>query len=136
MNTHINSVAGFQTPGSQLPVNAALMLAGFSAVIGQVVLMRELMVVFCGNEISLGIMLGLWLFWTAAGSILCSSLALRENSARRMVALLECLLGVILPLTAWALCASKNIFQAVPGELVGPVQMLLASLICLSVFAL
>ena len=60
MNTHINSVAGFQTPSSQLPVNAALMLAGFSAVIGQVVLMRELMVVFSGNEISLGVMLATW----------------------------------------------------------------------------
>ncbi len=130
----IQSVATREMQGSVPTVKAALILTGFSAVIGQIVLMRELMVVFCGNEISLGIMLGLWLFWTAAGSILCSSLALRENSARRMVALLECLLGVILPLTAWALCASKNIFQTVPGELVGPVQMLLASLICLSVF--
>jgi spermidine synthase len=134
MNMRIQSVATREMQGSVPTVKAALILTGFSAVIGQIVLMRELMVVFCGNEISLGIMLGLWLFWTAAGSILCSSLALRENSARRMVALLECLLGVILPLTAWALCASKNIFQTVPGELVGPVQMLLASLICLSVF--
>ena len=30
--------------------------------------MRELMVVFYGNEISLGLMLGSWLFWTAVGS--------------------------------------------------------------------
>jgi spermidine synthase len=110
------------------------MLIGFSAVIGQIVLMRELMVVFCGNEISLGIMLGLWLFWTAAGSILCSSLALREIRMRRTVAVLECLLGVILPYTVWALRASKSLFQTVPGELVGPVQVLLASLLCLSVF--
>jgi spermidine synthase len=110
------------------------MLTGFSAVIGQIVLMRELMVVFSGNEISLGIMLATWLFWTAAGSILCGSLALRESRARRTVAVLECLLGVSLPLTVWALRASKSLFQAVPGELVGPVPILLASLICLSVF--
>jgi len=110
------------------------MLAGFSAVIGQIVLMRELMVVFSGNEISLGIMLATWLFWTAAGSILCSSLAPRECRVRRTVAVLESLLGVSLPLTVWALRASKSLFQAVPGELVGPVPVLLASLLCLSVF--
>ena len=134
MNTHINSVAGCQTPGSQLPVNAALMLAGFSAVIGQVVLMRELMVVFSGNEISLGVMLATWLFWTAAGSLLCSGLALGQVNARRAVAVLEFLLGVSLPLTVWALRASKSLFQTVPGELVGPVPVLLASLVCLSIF--
>ncbi|MGO9318437.1 MAG: fused MFS/spermidine synthase [Terracidiphilus sp.] len=134
MNKRIQFAATHETQSSMPAVKAALMLSGFSAVIGQIVLMRELMVVFCGNEISLGIMLAIWLFWTAAGSILCSSLALRENRARRMVAVLECLLGVILPLTAWALCASKSLFQTVPGELVGPVQMLLASLLCLSVF--
>ena len=60
-------------------VRAALTLIGFSAVIGQIVLMRELIVVFNGNEISLGIMLATWLFWTAAGSSLSSSLALGER---------------------------------------------------------
>ena len=114
-------------------VRAALMLIGFSAVIGQIVLMRELMVVFSGNEISLGIMLATWLFWTASGSILCSGLVLRESSARRTVPLLECVLGISLPLTLWALRGSKSFFQTVPGELVGPVPVLLASLACLSV---
>jgi spermidine synthase len=110
------------------------MLIGFSAVIGQIVLMRELMVVFNGNEMSLGILLATWLFWTAAGSIVCGSLALRGSSARRTVAALECLLGISLPATIWALRASKSLFQSVPGELVGPVPALLASLVCLSVF--
>src|ERR1035438_1063301 len=134
MENHIHSVAGRDVSGCKPAVKASLMLTGFSAVIGQIVLMRELMVVFSGNEISLGIMLATWLFWTAAGSILCGSLALRESRARHTVAVLECLLGVSLPLTVWALRASKSLFQAVPGELVGPVPVLLASLVCLSVF--
>jgi pheromone shutdown protein TraB len=62
-------------------VRAALTLIGFSAVIGQIVLMRELIVVFNGNEISLGILLATWLFWTAAGSGLSSVLALGEGNA-------------------------------------------------------
>jgi spermidine synthase len=116
--------------------SAALTVIGFSAVIGQVVLMRELIVVFNGNEISLGIMLATWLFWTAVGSSLSTRFTLGLNSARRAVAALECLLGVSLLPTIWALRASKSIFQTVPGELVGPVPMLLTSLACLSLFCL
>ncbi|MFZ0859983.1 MAG: fused MFS/spermidine synthase, partial [Candidatus Sulfotelmatobacter sp.] len=115
-------------------VRAALTLIGFSAIIGQIVLMRELIVVFNGNEISLGIMLATWLFWTAAGSSLCSRFAAGGNNARRAVAALECLLGVSLLPTIWALRASRFFFQTVPGELVGPVPMLLTSLACLSLF--
>jgi spermidine synthase len=135
MRTHSYSVADSEAQGLALAVTAALMLTGFSAVIGQVVLMRELMVVFNGNEISLGILLATWLFWTAAGSMACGFL-MRGGNARRAAAALECLLGVSLPLTIWALRASKSAFQTVPGELVGPVPVLLASLVCLSVFCI
>ena len=115
-------------------VRVALALIGFSAVIGQIILMRELIVVFNGNEISLGIMLATWLFWTASGSALSSRFALGQNNARRAVAAVECLLGVSLPPTIWVLRASRTFFQTVPGELVGPVPMLLTSLACLSLF--
>jgi spermidine synthase len=124
-------------PRAEQPTSAAraaLTLIGFSAVIGQIVLMRELIVVFSGNEISLGIMLATWLFWTAAGSGLSSGFALGGNNARRAVAALECLLGVSLLPTIWALRASRTFFQTVPGELVGPVPILLTSLACLSLF--
>ncbi len=124
-------------PGAKRPavaVRAVLVLIGFSAVIGQIVLMREFIVVFNGNEISLGILLATWLFWTAAGSSLSSGLALGRNKSRRVVAALECLLGGSLLPTIWVLRASRIFFQTVPGELVGPVPMLLASLACLSLF--
>jgi spermidine synthase len=117
-----------------IAVRTALTLIGFSAVIGQTVLLRELIVVFNGNEMSLGIMLAAWLFWTAAGTSLSSSLKLGNRNARRTVALFECLLAASLPPTIWALRASKSVFQIVPGELVGPVPMLLSTLACLSVF--
>ncbi|MGP8270379.1 MAG: hypothetical protein ACLQLH_09950 [Terracidiphilus sp.] len=125
------------TPRANHPAAAAsLALIGFSAVIGQIVLMRELIVVFNGNEMSLGILLATWLFWTAAGSSLCSLFKLDKTTARRAVAALESLLALTLPPTIWVLRASKSIFQTVPGELVGPAPMLLASFICLSLFCL
>jgi spermidine synthase len=115
-------------------VKTTTMLVGFSAVTGQIVLMRELIQVFNGNEISLGIMLSTWLLWTAAGSMLMGRVGLQEDSARRSVAILECLLGLSLAPTIWALRLSKSLFETVPGELVGPAPVLLASLACLSVF--
>ena len=115
-------------------IRATVALIGFSAVIGQIVLMRELIVVFNGNEISLGIMLATWLLWTAAGSSLASRLVSGQSNARRAVAVLECLLAISLLPTIWLLRASRTFFQTVPGELVGPVPMLLTSLVGLSVF--
>jgi len=109
---------------------------GFSAVVGQIVLLRELIVVFNGNEISLGVMFATWLFWTAIGSALAGRVVLGLKNARRAVAVLECLLGLSLPPTIWIVRASRSFFQTVPGELIGPVPMLLTSLMCLSGFCM
>jgi spermidine synthase len=123
-------VAGACALGS----HAALALCGFTAVVGQIVLMRELIQVFNGNEIALGILLATWLLWTAVGSGLTSALRIGQDKPRLAAAALECLLAVSLPATIWALRGAKSFFQTVPGELVGPVPMLLTSLACLSVF--
>ena len=81
-------------------------------------------------------MLATWLLWTAAGSSLGSRFVLSRINPRMAAAALECLLGVSLLPTVWAVRASKALFQTVPGELVGPLPMLLTSLICLSVFCI
>jgi spermidine synthase len=119
-----------------LASQSVLALTGFSAVIGQIILMRELIVVFNGNEMSLGIMLATWLLWTAAGSGLSSLIAGGARNPRPAVAALECLLAVTLPSAICVLRASKSWFSTVPGELVGPVPMTLASLASLSLFCL
>jgi len=119
-------------PGAQ----AALVLTGFSAVVGQILLLRELIVVFNGNEMSLGIMLATWLLWTAAGSGFSSRIALDGGNTRRLVAALNGLLALSLPLSIFALRASKSWFQAVPGQLISPGSIILASLVCLSLFCM
>jgi len=112
----------------------ALVLIGFSAVIAQVVLMRELMVVFCGNELSLGLMLASWLLWTAAGSAVMGRFAVRADHSRHVVAGLQILVAVAFPCAIWMVRASKSVFQTVPGELLGPGPMILTSFLVLSIF--
>lgn len=119
---------------SPAAARAVLTLLGFSAVVGQIVLMRELIVIFNGNEMSMGIMLATWLFWFAIGSTVCSAFDLGRSLTRWALATLEFLLAASLPMTIWALRESKALFQTVPGELVGPLPMLLGSLVGLSVF--
>jgi len=41
---------------------------GLTATISQVILLREFLVVFYGNELCIGIILGCWLFWVGVGS--------------------------------------------------------------------
>ncbi|MFZ0395549.1 MAG: hypothetical protein WCF17_15800 [Terracidiphilus sp.] len=113
---------------------AALAACGFTAVAGQIVLMRELIQVFNGNEIALGILLATWLLWTAIGSALASAAGLGRMRPRLTAALLECLLAASLPATIWALRSAKGFFQIVPGELVGTGPMLITTLVCLGVF--
>ena len=46
----------------------ALFLIGFAAIVGQILLIREDLVVFYGNELSTAIILATWLLWTSLGS--------------------------------------------------------------------
>jgi spermidine synthase len=109
-------------------LRAVLILIGFTAAIAQIVLLRELMAVFYGNEISIGLMLASWLLWTAAGSSLAGRLAVRARNPRRMMAAIQVLLAAVLPCTVQAVRSAKGLLQTVPGEVLGPGPVLLTSL--------
>jgi spermidine synthase len=109
-------------------------LIGLTAVVAQIVLMRELIVVFHGNEISLGVVLASWLFWTAVGSGPAGRIAARSGSPRRTVAGLQAALAVVFPLTIIAARAGSAAYGATPGEILGPGPMFLTSFAALSAF--
>ena len=111
-----------------------LILIGLTAIIAQIVLMRELVVVFYGNEISFGIILANWLLWTAVGSGPLGRLVPRARSPRRLLAALQTFIAVVFPATILCLRASKYAFQPTPGEVLGPWPMFLTSLVVLSLF--
>ena len=47
-------------------------LLGFTATVSQILVLRELLIVFEGNELSTGFLLTFWSFFTAAGSWLAA----------------------------------------------------------------
>jgi spermidine synthase len=117
--------------GTRFRVKAALILIGFTATIAQIVLLRELMVVFYGNEVSIGLILASWLFWTALGSRLAGRLTRNPYGT---MASLETLLALVLPATILAARDIKTLLQTVPGEILGPGVILVASLGILILF--
>ncbi len=114
-------------------LRAALGLIGFTAVTAQIVFMREVMVVFYGNEISLAVMLACWLCWTAVGSYFLGKRAVVRDP-RRWMAGLQLFLSLAFPATILALRSSRTVFQATPGEILGPMQLLFTCVAVLSAF--
>ena len=117
-----------------LRLRATLILIGFTATVAQIVLLRELIVVFYGNEISFGVMLAGWLLWTALGSSLLGRIGARAWDPAKLMAALQVLLALLLPATIFAVRASRSVFHALPGELLGPAPIFLTCLITLSCF--
>jgi spermidine synthase len=119
---------------TSLRLRAILVLIGFTATVAQIVLMRELMVVFYGNEISLGVMLASWLLWTAIGSSVLGRIGARTAKPARLMATLQVLLALLFPATILAVRASRSVVHALPGELLGPWPIFLTCLLTLSCF--
>jgi spermidine synthase len=95
---------------------AAIIVMGAGGVIAQVLLLRELLIVFSGNELSIGIILANWLILEAAGSFLLGRAI--EKTARKIeaYALVQNLFALFLPAAVFATRTLSAAMRTVPGE--------------------
>lgn len=123
----------------RIRLSAAFMLMGFSFSVAQTLLMREMLVSFAGNGLSIGVILGSWLLLEAAGSGLLTFLAsrapraLRGHSIRGALpcAWLQILLTLLLlPMVALGVCM-QHLAGGVPGQGLGLIAVSLASFLLL-----
>ena len=114
----------------------AFVSLGFVAITGQIVLMRELLVVFSGNELSAAVVLAFWLIWTAAGSALLGRISDRLRNKVSALALLQVLLALALPFSLLAVRLSRTLLGISVGAAVDPAVMALASFTFLAPFCL
>jgi spermidine synthase len=110
---------------------AILLGAGCTAAIGQIVLLREMMALFNGNELCIGMVLALWMAWTALGSNGGGHFAYGLVHPMHSIAALECVTGLSLPFAVCALRLARAAVQTVPGELLGPSATMLIAMLCL-----
>jgi len=111
------------------------LLMGFSFTVTQGLLIRELLVAFFGNELSIGLILGNWLVLEAVGSGLVGKLADRWRGKGPSFAALQILYALFLPLCLYAAHTSRSIVGAVPGEGVGLIPIFYSSFLILTPLA-
>lgn len=97
-------------------ITYALFLMGATAVVAQILLIRELMITFSGNELSIGIFLANWLILEAAGSFISGHLVRSTRSSLYIFTILQGLLVILLPLIIYLARISKSYLNLTPGE--------------------
>ena len=110
----------------------AFLLMGFSFTIIQGMMIRELLVSFYGNELSIGLILGNWLVLEAVGSGLIGRLAARYHADPASYALLQIALAVMLPLSLYGAFAARHIVGVTAGQGVGLGGIFTSSLLILA----
>ena len=95
---------------------AAAGAAGFAATLAQILILRELLVFFFGNELCVGFALAGWLVWNAVGSRWAAACEWRTIDPAELLGLLLIGLAVMTPMTMVLVRAAGLIFAVPIGE--------------------
>jgi len=109
----------------------SVVMSGVVGIAAQIILLRELLVSFQGNELSLGIILANWLLLEALGCILAGRSCVRPKNPRAAFALVQSGIALSLPLGI-LLARSARVIMGLPlGAGLGIDAMFYVSLIAL-----
>jgi len=113
-------------------VLAVFLAVGFAETVGQVLLARELLVNFQGNELSLGVILACWLLLTGLGSWLLGKVAGRISAKPQLFVVTVVLYAVVLPVQLLLARVANTLVGVAPGQVPGLAAIVLAALIVLT----
>ena len=112
--------------------SVAILVKGFSGLVAQILLLRELLIVFSGNELSIGIILANWLILGAFGSYVLGRRAERSEYTLEAFAVLTVLFSLSLLIAVYLTRILKVAMGISIGESIGFLPMLFSSLVVLS----
>jgi len=92
----------------------AILTAGFAATVAQIIFLRELLVIFYGNELSTGLIFSGWMLWTGLGSALSGKWSTRVSSYGPVLGLLLAVFAALLPVSVLIIRASGIIWGLPP----------------------
>lgn len=107
-------------------------MLGIVSQVAQVLLLRELLMVFHGNELSIGLILASWLVWVGLGSRLGSTMV--ERTYHPLLLLLTSSAGIMLTLPATILLIRflRGFFNLPPGAYLSLTDMALSCLLLMA----
>jgi spermidine synthase len=92
-------------------------ITGFAATIAQIVILRELLVCFSGNELSMGLVLTCWLIWNAAGCRMGEAYVSRKRPGFFLPGIFLMLAAIFLPVSVLMIRAAGILWGLSPGEI-------------------
>lgn len=114
-----------------LSLKLSIFIMGLSGTVAQIILLRELLIPFLGNELTLGIVLANWLILVAVGSFIIGKSVERVERKLEVFVMLQLALSIAFPLAIFLCRLFKNILLATPGEALGFVPIFYSSLLIL-----
>ena len=113
----------------------SMVFIGCYATIAQVLIIREFMVVFFGNELCLGIILGTWLFGVAFGAATGGRIVDRLREHASVFIFVMVLMCVILPLELILIRVLRHILNVPAGQYIPILSLLFSSTIIITPFS-
>ena len=92
---------------------------GISGIVGQIVLLREFLIAFSGNELTLGIILANWLILEAMGSFFVGKTAERTERRIEIYVFFQLIFSFAFPLAITFTRIFKSFILTTPGEGLG-----------------
>ncbi len=110
---------------------SAVILMGFSGLVAQIVLLRELMVAFHGNELSIGVVLANWMLLEAAGAFFLGRRIAGSPRRRLLFIGVTVMFSLFFPAAVYFARVFKDMMSLVPGEGIGIMPMFYVSFLIL-----
>ena len=105
----------------------AVLVMGFSGIVAQVLLLRELLITFQGNELSIGIILANWLILEAGGAFFLGKKIEHTKYKIEMFVCIQLLFSCSFPVAIYFSRILKTVMGVMPGEALGVLPMLFSS---------
>jgi spermidine synthase len=109
----------------------AILAMGFSGLVAEVLLLRELLIVFSGNELCIGIILANWLILEAFGCLVPGRKAEKSNHPLETFTVITVLFSLSLLIAIFLTRLLKSVLGISIGESLGLLPMLYASFLIL-----
>jgi spermidine synthase len=118
-------------PMGTLPLQISLLIMGISGIVAQILLLREFLISFFGNELTLGIILANWLILEAAGSFILGRTVEKTERKIEAYVLLQLIFSLALPFAIYLSRIVKNLLLVTPGEGLGFIPIFYSSFLIL-----
>lgn len=118
-----------------MAVLLTIIITGFVTTIAQIVLLRELLVRFNGNELTMGLVLACWLIWNAVGCRLATQITPQMVSDYFLPGFFLLLLAILLPVSVMIIRAAGILWHLSPGEMPGLWPMIQICLLSTGLFS-